>query len=174
MFLFSGRGKKDDRILQRVYMGFMMAKSVISLLLMFVSPILQVKGLILSLINVIVNAARLVVQFKSYKEQKEQRLSAAVVHLDAYPGAGSHEDVTGWDVYTRAKPDTEWSESYNRYTTEPYRGYQPKSADTGYNWNAQQTQPQNTYQQNVADLIDITANEAKPAFYVHNLTAHLA
>lgn len=164
----------------------MMAKSVISLLLMFVSPILQLKGLLLSFINMIVNIARLVVQFKSYKEQKEQRLSAPVVHLDAYPTIGSQEDVTSWDVYSHSKPDTEWSESYhynNKYTTEPYRGYQPKSANTGYNWNAipadTQTQQQqnngNIYvHENVANLIDITANEAKPAYYIHNVTTHLS
>ncbi|XP_046682736.1 uncharacterized protein LOC124369067 isoform X1 [Homalodisca vitripennis] len=90
----AARDKKMDKMMKDMYMAFMLAKNMIGFILMFVSPIIQIKGFGLSVINTLVNIARFVLQMQTAKHMK-LLLSSHHPHINSYAAADIEDRWSG-------------------------------------------------------------------------------
>uniref|UniRef100_A0A8D8Z4Z0 Uncharacterized protein n=1 Tax=Cacopsylla melanoneura TaxID=428564 RepID=A0A8D8Z4Z0_9HEMI len=82
--LEKGRKKKDKQSLEMLYMGLNHIKSVVQMVMMGISQMLQFKGIVISMIGVVIQALRLIMDFKN-----KQSAPAATIMLKQHP-SGSH------------------------------------------------------------------------------------
>lgn len=103
-FLVTGRKKKDKQHLEMIYMGLNHIKSVVQMVMMGISQMLQFKGILISMIGVVIQALRLIMDFKAKQAAptatimlKQQAPPSAHQYSGHYEGKSS---APGYEAFT--------------------------------------------------------------------------
>ncbi|XP_054281277.1 uncharacterized protein LOC128998947 [Macrosteles quadrilineatus] len=126
-----GRGGKEEKMIQEMIQAMMLAKNMVSFALMFVSPIIQIKGFGLSVVNTLINIGRFLVQLQATHQMKQMHTAHLKVHYN-----NAHQTHDSDDLWSSGS-----SNHYAYYAPPPRHDNAAAavaSSHTGYNPPSQQ------------------------------------
>ncbi|KAI5699492.1 hypothetical protein M8J75_003774 [Diaphorina citri] len=118
--LSEGRKKKDKQHMEMLYMGLNHIKSVVQMVMMGISQMLQFKGILISMIGVVIQALRLIMDFKA----KQAAPTATIMLKQQVPPSGGHQyghyegksSAPGFEGFTPGEVSSAYSSGYDSFS----------------------------------------------------------